>query len=72
MNTLKQDISDKYHGNIAKGARRIGISRQSLYVLIDKLDKGEKLRLSSCLLLARVMGLTYPQFQKKYLTGKID
>ena len=65
--TLRQDLIDK-HGDLASGARTVGISRQALYALLNKIEANEKLRLSSYLLLARIRGISYAKFKKEYLT----
>lgn len=69
MNNLREDIRTKHKGNLANGARAVGISRQALYDLLDRYEMGGKVKLSSYLMLARILGISYNKFKEKYLTS---
>lgn len=66
MNNLREDIRKK-HGSLAKGAFVVTISRQALYDLLDRYEQGGKVKLSSHLMLARILGISYEKFKERYL-----
>lgn len=66
LEQLIQDIETK-HIHIGSGAKAIGMHRNNLYDILKRIKKTGKIRLSTSLVLARILGISYPQFQKRYL-----